>query len=176
MVDLIDVVLGGTPVRQIHSPDFINLPKKNPHGLVANGHPVTRLSTLWKIIAAVLEDNYQPKLVHRGVLPPHQFWMHPSCSSVELLRVLHDVWWDQWRQQSEAWVLSDDVRHAYGSLSHRTEHMVLVSAGLKDTDARVPQRHDQDLHIHMGGADGKAPSATHLGAGTGQGCPISGMK
>ena len=73
-------------------------------------------------------------------------------------------------------MLSDDARHAYGSLSHRTKHAVLVSAGVTDTDARVLQRHDHELQIHMGGADGKAPSTTRLGAGTGQGCPISGMK
>ena len=29
---------------------------------------------------------------------------------------------------------------------------------------------------HMGGADGRSPSSTYLGAGTGQGCPVSGMK
>ena len=28
----------------------------------------------------------------------------------------------------------------------------------------------------MGGADGRSPSSTHLGADTGQGCPVSGMK
>ena len=28
----------------------------------------------------------------------------------------------------------------------------------------------------MGGADGRSPSSTRLGAGTGQGCPASGMK
>ena len=27
-----------------------------------------------------------------------------------------------------------------------------------------------------GGADGRSPSSTYLGAGTGQGCPVSGMK
>ena len=56
--------------------------------------------------------------------------MSPHCSSVELLRVLHDVWWDRWRWRLEAWVLSDDVRHAYGSINHTTEYAVLTAAGI----------------------------------------------
>ena len=142
---------------------------------MANGRPLTNLSTLWKIASAILKDHYQPKLLARGILPPHPFGMYPNSSSVQLLRVLHQVWWNRWRHQLEAGVLSDNVRHAYGSLSHRTEHAELVTAGITDTDARILQKHGQELQILMGGTGGKAPSTTRLGVGTGQGCPKSGM-
>ena len=108
---------------------------------------------MWKLTAALIKDRYQPRLVASGILPPYQFGVSPHCPSVELLRVLHDVWWDCWRRRLEAWVLSDDVRHAYGSINHNTEY----------------------LEVHLGGADGRSPSSSYLGTGTGQGCPVSGM-
>ena len=95
---------------------------------------------------------------------------------MELLRVLRDVWWDRWRRRLEAWVLSDDVRHPYGSINHTTEYAVLTAAGISQADATTLRHHDRALEVHMGGADGRSPSSTHLGAGTGQGCPVSGMK
>ena len=176
IVDLINSILRGVPVPQAHSADFINLPKKTPHGPIANGRPLTNLATIWKLTAALIKDHYQPRLVQGGILPPYQFGMSPHCSSVELLRVLHDVWWDRWRRRLEAWVLSDDVRHAYGSINHTTEYAVLTAAGISPADAATLQHHDRALEVHMGGADGRSPSSTRLGAGTGQGCPVSGMK
>ena len=176
IVDLINGILSGAPVPQAHSADFINLPKKTPHGPIANGRPLTNLATVWKLTAALLKDHYQPCLVKGGILPPYQFGMSPHCSSVELLRVLHDVWWDRRRRRFEAWVLSDDVRHAYGSINHTTEYAVLTAAGISPADATTLQHHDRALEVQMGGGDGRSPSSTHLGAGTGQGCPVSGMK
>ena len=176
IVDLINSILRGLPVPQAHSADFINLPKKTPHGPIANGRPLTNLATIWKLTAALIKDQYQPRLVQGGILPPYQFGMSPHCSSVELLRVLHDVWWDRWRRRLEAWVLSDDVRHAYGSINHTTEYAVLTAAGISQADAATLQHHDRALEVHMGGADGRSPSSNRLGAGTGQGCPVSGMK
>ena len=38
IVSLINSILRGVPVPQAHSADFINLPKKTPHGPIANGH------------------------------------------------------------------------------------------------------------------------------------------
>ena len=176
IVYLINNILSGVPVRQAHSANFINLPKKTPHGPIANGRPLTNLATISKLTAALIKDHYQPRLVQGGILPPYQFGMSPHCSSVELLRVLHDVWWDRWRRHLEAWVLSDDVRHAYGSINHTTEYAVPTAAGISPADAATLQHHDRALEVHMGGADGRSPSSTRLGAGTGQGCPVSGMK
>ena len=176
IVDLINCILSGVPMPQAHSADFINLPKKTPHGPIANGRPLTNLATIWKLTAALIKDHYQPRLVQGGILPPYQFGMSPHCSSVELLRVLHNVWWDRWRRRLEAWVLSDDVRHAYGSINHTTEYAVLTAAGISPADAATLQHHDRALEMHMGGATGRSPSSTRLGAGTGQGCPVSGMK
>ena len=169
IVDLSNGILSGAPVPQAHSAAFINLPKKTPHGSIANGRPLTNLATVWKLTAALLKDHYQPRLVKGGILPPYQFGMSPQCSSVELFRVLHDVWWDRWRRRFEAWLVSDDVRHAYGSINH-------TAAGISLADATTLRHHDRALEVHMGGADGRSPSSTHLGAGTGQGCPVSGMK
>ena len=174
--DLINDILRGSPVPQAHSADFINLPKKAPHCTIANGRPLTNLATVWKLTAGLPKNHYQPRLVANGTLPPHESGMYPHCSSVELLRVLHDVWWYGWRQLLEARVLSDDARHAYGSLSHDTEYGVLTAAGISDGDARVLQRHDRTLKVHMAGTDRRARSSTCLGAGRGQGCPVSCMK
>ena len=176
VTDLINDILSGSPVPYAHSADFINLPKKLPHGPIANGRPLTNLATVWKLTAALLKDHYQPRPVASGILPPHQFGMSPHCSSVELLRVLHDVWWDRWRRRLEAWVLSDDVRHAYGSINHNTEYAVLAVAGVSAADAATVQHHNRTLEVHMGGAYGRSPSSTYLRAGTGQECPVSGMK
>ena len=176
VTDLVANILGGAPIPQAHSADFINLPKKMPHDPIANGRPLTSLATVWKLTAALLKDHYQPRLVASGILPPYQFGMSPHCSSVELLRVLHDVWWDRWRRRLEAWVLSDDVRHAYGSINHTTEYAVLTAAGISTADATTLQHHDLALEVHMGGAGGQSPSSTYVGAGTGQGCTVSGMK
>ena len=173
---LINDILRGSAVPQAHSVDFINPPKKLPHGPIANGRLLTNLATLWKLTAVLLKDHYPPRFVAGGILPPHQFGMSPHCFSVELLRVLHDVWWDRWRKDLRAWVLLEDVRHAYGSISHDTEYAVLTAAGVSAADTRTLQRHDRTLDGHMGGADGRSPSSTYLGAGTGQGCPLSGMK
>ena len=95
VMDLVNDILQGTPMPQAHSADFISLPKKMPHGPIANGRPLTNLATVWKLTAALFKDHYQPRLVAGGILPRYQFGMSPQCSSVELLRVLHDVWWDR---------------------------------------------------------------------------------
>ena len=64
----------------------------------------------------------------------------------------------------------------YGYLSRDTDYTVLTAGEISDANARVVHRHDRTLGVHMGGIDGWAPSCTCLGAGTGQGCPVSGMK
>ena len=46
VTDLINHILSGSPVPQAHSADFINLPKKLPHGPIANGKPLTNLATV----------------------------------------------------------------------------------------------------------------------------------
>ena len=117
IADLINGILHGSPVPQAHCAHFINLPKTQPHGPIANCKPLTNLTTVWKLTTALLKKHYLSCLVASGILPPHHFGMAPHCSSVELLRVLHDVWWDRWRRCLEASVLSDDVRHAYVSLT-----------------------------------------------------------
>ena len=57
IVDLINSILRGVPVPQAHSADFINLPKKTPHGPIANGRPLTNLATIWKLTAALIKDH-----------------------------------------------------------------------------------------------------------------------
>ena len=53
IVNLINSYLGGVPMPQAHSADFINLPNKTPHGPIANGRPLTNLATIWKLTAAL---------------------------------------------------------------------------------------------------------------------------
>ena len=56
--DLINDILRGSPVPQAHSADFINLPKKQPHGPIANGRPLTNRATGWKLTAALRKNHY----------------------------------------------------------------------------------------------------------------------
>ena len=49
VTNLVNDILGGAPLPQAHSADFINLPKKMPHGPIANGRPLTNLATVWKL-------------------------------------------------------------------------------------------------------------------------------
>ena len=94
---------------------------------------------------------------------------------MEPLGVLHDVWWDRLRRRLEACVLSEDVRHAYGSLNHDTEYAVLTAAGVSAADPRTQQRHDRTLEVHCGGgADGRTPSSTCPGASRGKGALCQG--
>ena len=71
IVDLVNVILSGAPMPQAHSADFINLPKKAPHGPIANGRPLTNLATVWKLTATLLKDHYQPRLVEGSILLPY---------------------------------------------------------------------------------------------------------
>ena len=86
------------------------------------------------------------------------------------------MWWHRRRRRLEAWVLSDDGCHAYGSINQTTYYAVVTAAGISTADTTTLQHHDRALEVHIGRADGWSPSFTYLGAGTGQACPVSGMK
>ena len=96
------------------------------------------------------------------VVSPELLCRAPPCAPRRLVVPLREL---------QAWIPLDDVRHAYGALSHDT-----VSADVPDTDARILQSHDRRPDIHMGGTSSTPASDMRLGAGTGRGCPISGLK
>ena len=79
VADLINDILRGSPVPQAHSAEIIRIPEKQPHGPIANGTPLTNLATVWKLTAALLKNDPQPRLVASGILPPHHFGMSPTA-------------------------------------------------------------------------------------------------
>ena len=136
VTDTINDILRGSPVPQAHSADFINL-RKSCHTAASQA---AGRSLIWPPCGSsrpLCSKTRKYCLVSGGILPAHQFGMSPQCSSVELLRVLHDVWSDRWRRRLEAWVPSDDVRHAYGSINHNTKYAILAAAGVPAADAKT---------------------------------------
>ena len=156
---------------QAHSPDFINLPKKQPHGLIANGRPLSNLSTVWKLTAALLKNHYQPRLVAMA-----------SCRLTNLGCTPTAPPWSSSASSTTCGGTTRDGASRHGSCRMMSamltgpSAMTRTATGISIADTRGLQRQDRILKVHMGGIDGRAPSSTYLGAGTGQGCPVSGMK
>ena len=52
-------LLSGCKVDTLHFGDFTLLPKKRPHGVVANGRPLSDLSVIWKLFSMDLANGQQ---------------------------------------------------------------------------------------------------------------------
>ena len=88
---LINKVLSGGGGEALLHGDFTILPKKEPHGVVCNGRPLTNRNALWKIVAILAKDQLSECACARGMVPLGQFAMWSRTSVVDQLRVLHDA-------------------------------------------------------------------------------------
>ena len=60
-------LLLGCKVETLHFGDFTLLPKKSPHGVVANGRPLSNLSVIWKLFSMVITKALQTWLTYHVV-------------------------------------------------------------------------------------------------------------
>ena len=153
---------------------FTLLPKKSPHGVVANGRPLSNLSVIWKLFSMVITKALQTCLTDHDRMSRTQMAMQCSTSVVDL-RVVFDriqqrCWSGLW-----AFVLLDDVVHAFGSVSHDTLRSSLLSAGVQPSRTDLILYAVQHLTLHMRGHHGVRLFRAMYEGGMGQGDPISAL-
>ena len=105
-----------------------------------------------------------------------QMAMQRSTSVVDLLRIVFD--WIQQRWWSGVWafLLLDDVVHAFGSVNHDTLRSSLLSAGVHPSLTDLLLYAVQHLTLHMGGGTNEFRRCRAMyEAGMGQGDPISAL-
>ena len=71
MVEFLQSVSAGVPLRALVHGDFYALPAKVPHGPIANARPLLNFATTWKLVRAHIAHQYVPLLARAGVLPMH---------------------------------------------------------------------------------------------------------
>ena len=120
IVDFIQHVTAGVPLRTLVHGDFYALPAKMPHGPIVNERPFVNFTTMWKLIGAHIADQYVPLLARAGVLPCTQLALHASSSVADLLRVLHNYIWFSLFRRCHVCMIVDNVRHVYGQVVHDT--------------------------------------------------------
>ena len=145
-----NVVLLGARVPALHHGDFALLPKKAPHGIVGNGRPLGNLSVLWKILSMHLASTLQAFLCARGRVSHAQFAMWPHTSVADVLRVVHDWFLFRWSGGRQAWLVWDDVIHAFGSLAHATIRGTLMASGCSASSVDLLVFAICSMLLHMG--------------------------
>ena len=110
-----DIIFKGGGDVLLHG-DFTIPPKKEPHGVVCNGQPLTNRNTLWKIVAILIKDQLSDRATALGLLPSGQFAMWPRTYVVDQLRVLHDAFLYTWSVGGTQWIIINDITHAFGSV------------------------------------------------------------
>ena len=143
--------------------------------MVANGRPLSNLSVIWKLFSTVVTKALQTWLTDHGRISCTQMAMQCSTSVVDLLPIIYD--WTQHRWWSGLWafLLLDDVIHAFGSVSHDTLHSSLISAGVHPSLTDLILYAVRHLTLHMGGQQGIRLFWAMYEAGMGQGDPISAL-
>ena len=149
-------LLSGYKVEILHSGDFTLLPKRSPHGVVANGRRLSNLSVIWKLFSMVITKALQSWLTDHDRISRTQMAMQRSTSVVDLLRVVFDWIRQRWWSGLWAFLLLDDVVHAFGFVSHDTLRSSLLFAGVHSTLTDLILYVVQHLTLHMGGIRGFA--------------------
>ena len=119
----------------------------------------------------VITKALQTWLTDHGRKSCTQMAMRRSTSVVDLLRIIYD--WTQHRWCSGLWafLLLDDVIHAFGSVSHDTLHSSLISAGVHPSLTDLILYAVRHLTLHMGGVSRDPPLPGHVRGGHGSGRP-----
>ena len=165
----------GCEVETLHFGDFTLLPKKSPHGVVANGRPLSNFSVIWKLFSMVITKALQTWLTDHDRISRTQMAMRRSTSVVHLLRILFDWIQQRWWSGLWAFLLLDDVVHAFGSVSHDTMRSSLLSAGVYPSLIDLILYAIQHVTLHMGGHQGVCLFRAMYEGGMGQGKPISAL-
>ena len=175
LVTLYNRAITGETCSVLYQGDFIALPNKPPHGPVANSRPLLNFATMWKILSGCLKNHLAPYLCAAEIIPTTQFALMGGSSTVDLLRVLHDYAENRWAQRLAVILLTDDVRHAFGSVPHDTLRALLIAAGVDDSLVELILGAAEKAKIFMGGAWGVLIAMTIFSAGIAQGCPLSAL-
>ena len=168
-----NAVVSGARVPALHHGDFALLLKKAPHGIVGNGRPLSNLLVLWKVLYMHVASTLQTFICTHGRLSCAQFaiWAHTFVADV--LRVVHDWFLFCWSRGQQAWLVLDDVIHAFGSLAHATIQNTLLAAGCSASSVDLLVFAIRSMLLHMGGYQGVEEALARYEAGLGQGDPIS---
>ena len=89
VVEFIQRVATGVPLRAIVHGDFYALPAKIPHGRMVHVRPLLNFTPMWQLVGAHIASQHAPLLPGAGVLPSTQLALHAS-SGVALLWVFHN--------------------------------------------------------------------------------------
>ena len=173
VVEFLQSVPTGVPLRALVHGDFYALPAKVPHGPIVHARPLLNFTTMWKLVGAHMAHQYVPLLARATVLPCTQFALHASSSVANLLRVLHDYVWFRFFRRKRLCLVVDDVRHAYGSIVHDTLRCLLRLAGFPGVVVDLLLLATTEATVHMRGSGGITEALARLLAGVAQGCPAS---
>ena len=174
-VSFYNLLLQGARVPGMHHGDFTLLPKKQPNGIVGNGRPLSNLSVLWKVLSMHLAGHLQKFLCAQLRISREQFAMWERTSVVDVLRVVHDWLLSRWAQGLSAWLILDDVIHAFGSLAHDTVQAALLAVGVDPSAASLLVYATRAMLLHMGGYQGVEEAFARYETGMGQGDPLSAL-
>ena len=89
-------LLSGCKVEILHFWDSALVAKKSPHGVVANGRPLSNLSVISKLFSMVITKALQSWLVYHDRISRTQMAMQRFTSVVDLLRVVFDRIEQRW--------------------------------------------------------------------------------
>ena len=173
VVEFLQNVSMGVPLRALVHGDFYALLAKVPHGPIVNARPLSNFTTMRKLVGAHIASQYVPLLARAGVLPCTHFALHASSSVVDLLRVLHAYIWFCFLRRKRVCLVVDDVRHVYGSVVHDTLRCLLRLAGFLEVVIDLLLLATTEATVHMGGSGGVTEALARLLAGVAQGCPAS---
>ena len=155
----------GCKVETLHFGDFTLLPKKSPHGVVANGRPLSNLSVIWKLFSMVITKVLQTWLTDHNRMSRAQMAMQCSTSVVDLLRIVFDRTQQRWWNGLWTFLLMDDVVHVFGSVSHDILRSSLLSAGVHPSLTELVPYAVRHLTLHM--APRGSPLSGHVRGGHG---------
>ena len=117
----------------------------------------------------VITQALQSWLTNHDPISRTRMAMQHSTSVVDLLHVVSDWIQQRWWSGLRAFLLLDDVVHAFGSVSHDTLRSSLLSAGVHPSLTDLILCALQHLTLHMGGHHGVRLLRAMCEAGMGQG-------
>ena len=155
-------LLSGCKVDILHFGNFTLLPQRSPHGVVANGRPLSNLSVIWKLFSVVITKALQTWLTDHNRISCKQMALQRSISVGDLLRIIFD--WTQHRWWSGLWAFPplDDVVHTFGLVSHNILRSSLLSAGVHPCLTDPILYAFQHLTLHLRGAPRSTPLSGHV--------------
>ena len=170
--DIYNRWLKGEKMTCLYWGDFYALPNKVPHGPIANARPLLNFHTLWKVFSTILKQHTTESLCEAELIPKTQFALWGKSLAIDLIRVLHDFILDRWFHGKHAYVVLDDIRHAFGSAQHPTLENVLHLAGFHSHWITILMGAAMHSILHTGGSKGIKLALSNFRSGIAQGSQL----